>query len=704
MLLSGNRMTAARAAHKEKKKMKTRNTWAIVCAMAMSFVAGTAQAVDGDWNTLSSGNWGDAGNWTSNPLVPGTTAGDTVQLNYNITGQRTVTINTTNRIVGTLLISDASHGYIVAATGGGTLTFDNNSSGATLNVPYAPGLVNTITAPVILADNLTATVGGALTWSGIISDSGGAKSLTQSGGGTLILSGNNTYSGGFTLSAGDVQVSTVNPYTGFGTGTMTITGGRVRTSSAGSFTTTNNMAWNGNFGVYRGTTGTATWTHNGDITLGANVTVTSANNYWTQIINGAIGEAGGARNLSIAGAGQTWTLNGINTYSGSTTIVGSLTIGGAGQLGSGNYAGAISGGGSFIYSSSADQTLSGVISGAGPLTKDTSSISTLTLSGPNTYTGATTLNRGTLQAGVASVAGVSGAFGKDSAVTLANVAGVALDLNGFNTRVGSLAGGGTTGGIVTNSSVTTAILTEGNLSNASTTFGGIFAGPVGLTKNGTGTFTLTGVNNYSGLTTVSDGSLIVTKPSTMGGLTIVAGKTFLYAPTTAGALNIGGAYTLGSATAMNTVLGGTTSQSAIISSGAASLAGTGVVNIRLIPGFAPATGTHNLITAASGLDGAAYTLGKVFGNTDFTLANFTRSATAISVDVAAATPLSGNVYWKGGLSGNTGVWSATDGSGTSNWQVPDGTAQPLVPGASADLVFSATTTPGTMAGMTLGAC
>ena len=50
----------------------------------------------------------------------------------------------------------------------------------------------------------------------------------------------------------------------------------------------------------------------------------------------------------------------------------------------------------------------------------------LTLSGANTYTGMTTVSAGTLTAGVATVANTSGAFGNNSVVTLANVAGVTL--------------------------------------------------------------------------------------------------------------------------------------------------------------------------------------------------------------------------------------------------------------------------------------
>ena len=148
--------------------------------------------------------------------------------------------------------------------------------------------------------------------------------------------------------------------------------------------------------------------------------------------------------------------------------------------------------------------ITGVISGGGKLTQ--SGTGTLTLSGANTYTGATAINAGTLQAGA------TNAIPPGTAVTVANVAGATLDLNNFNDTINSLAGGGTTGGSVTLGSGT--LTTGGN--NASTVFGGVISGTGGLTKVGTGTFTLSAANTYIGATTISAGTLQFNSDSAIG--------------------------------------------------------------------------------------------------------------------------------------------------------------------------------------------
>lgn len=146
---------------------------------------------------------------------------------------------------------------------------------------------------------------------------------------------------------------------------------------------------------------------------------------------------------------------------------------------------------------------------------------TVTLAGANTFTGALTVSAGTLKAGVSSVAGVSGAFGNNVALTLANANGAAIDLNGFNTQLGSLLGGGAGGG---NVSLGSATLTTG-ADNTSTTFSGSISGTGGsLLKVGTGTLMLAGVNTYAGGTAVTDGRLVGNNDSAFGTGAISLGK------------------------------------------------------------------------------------------------------------------------------------------------------------------------------------
>ncbi len=100
---------------------------------------------------------------------------------------------------------------------------------------------------------------------------------------------------------------------------------------------------------------------------GAELTTNTGDN---TIFAGVIQDGGsGAMQLVKAGTGEL-TLSGVNTYTGSTVIndAGGLIIGGSGQLDGGDYAGNITiddADGFFEYASSADQTFSGTISGAG---------------------------------------------------------------------------------------------------------------------------------------------------------------------------------------------------------------------------------------------------------------------------------------------------------------------------------------------------
>ncbi|MFZ1089787.1 MAG: autotransporter-associated beta strand repeat-containing protein, partial [Xanthobacteraceae bacterium] len=145
--------------------------------------------------------------------------------------------------------------------------------------------------------------------------------------------------------------------------------------------------------------------------------------------------------------------------SGPTGSSGPVFTGGTLQIGGANIVSALpitlmSQGGT-IDTNGNSATLSGAISGPGGLTKV--GAGTLTLSGSSTYTGATSVNAGTLQAGVVN------AFSPFSAFTVAS--GATLDLNSFNQTIGSLAGAGT----ATNAVAAAATLTAG-ADNSSTTF------------------------------------------------------------------------------------------------------------------------------------------------------------------------------------------------------------------------------------------
>jgi fibronectin-binding autotransporter adhesin len=183
---------------------------------------------------------------------------------------------------------------------------------------------------------------------------------------------------------------------------------------------------------------------------------------------------------------------------------------------------------------------------------------------------------------------------------------------------------------------------------------------------------------------------------TNSGLTL-AGGTFAYQPTSAGALALGsGVLTLpaGSST-IGGAVGGTASQSVITSSAAASVPGTAAVTVNLWvpPAATVTTGSNNILTVGSGLTstGASYTLGTVYGATADTFVLNPATDTTLSVTATAATPLT-TAYWQGGLSGASNVWSASDGSATSNWTATSGGGpQPLVPGSGAAVIISNST-------------
>jgi fibronectin-binding autotransporter adhesin len=153
----------------------------------------------------------------------------------------------------------------------------------------------------------------------------------------------------------------------------------------------------------------------------------------------------------------------------------------------------------------------GVVSGTGQLTKTGSG--TLTLAAANTSTGTTAVQGGTLLLTSGS------AIADTSAVVLANAAGVMLQLTNQSETIGSISGGGTTGGNITLGSNN---LTFGG-DDRNTSYGGQFIGAnnSGFTKIGSGTTTLanTGTNDaYTGSVTIRAGTLSIAAAETLGSL------------------------------------------------------------------------------------------------------------------------------------------------------------------------------------------
>jgi len=156
-------------------------------------------------------------------------------------------------------------------------------------------------------------------------------------------------------------------------------------------------------------------------------------------------------------------------------------------------------------SAAVDADLSGVLSGAGGLTK--TGAGTLRLSGANTFTGPATIAAGTLVLGNAAALG-SAAYSTDNAGTLSFGSLTAASL-------GSLSGN--SGLALQNADTAAVALTVGG-NGGSTTLSGVLSGPGSLTKSGTGAFTLSANNTYAGTTTVNAGTLVVGTGTNAGSL------------------------------------------------------------------------------------------------------------------------------------------------------------------------------------------
>ncbi|MBH0645060.1 autotransporter-associated beta strand repeat-containing protein [Salmonella enterica] len=231
------------------------------------------------------------------------------------------------------------------------------------------------------------------------------------------------------------------------------------------------------------------------------------------------------QSLTKTGAG-TLILNAENTYTGGTTISdGTLVANNVEALGSGDVTD------NAVLELNTGGTFDNVISGSGQVVKSGDEM--LTLSGANSYTGGTTISGGTLVA--SNVEALGSGDVTDNATLELNTGGTfdnvisgsgqvvksgdeMLTLSGANSYTG-----GTTisGGTLVVSNVEA--LGSGDVTDNATlelNTGGDFDNNIGGTgsvvKSGDKTLTLSGANSYTGGTTISGGTLVATNVEALG--------------------------------------------------------------------------------------------------------------------------------------------------------------------------------------------
>ena len=542
---------------------------------SLNFSAGAAWVNIGDSGSLtvrSNVNTNALAFGTGNIFFTGTGSGGSLTFAtgaFAMQGAGTVTYQVTGSSPNTITFNGGALGE-----SGGTANIVNTSTNGTLAVnldahgsPYTVTLNNltlnsgTSNDTVSLGSNSTLLLAGTSSISGVISGSG---NLIFNSGGSLTLSGINTYTGSTTVSAGSLILST---------------GGSIAGSSGVAISS------GATFDISSTTSGASiqSVTGSGNINLGSKtLTLTPSS---ADIFSGAITGSGG--NLIVATTGSsTLTLTGANTYSGSTTVSsGTLALTGTGSIAnssltvatsstfdiSGTTSGAtvqgLSGAGTVTLGSQAltvnespsstTTTFSGNIGGSGGSLIKTGP-GTLILTGSNNYTGGTTVSAGVLQGNTTSLQGnitdngtvifdqsttgtYAGVISGTGSVTKINPG--TLNLSNANTYTGattvsvgtvaltgsgsiasssltvasgaifdiSAVSGATVQGLSGAGTVTLgsqALTVNESPSAASTTFSGSLNGTGGsLIKTGPGTLILTGSNGYTGETTVSAGVL-----------------------------------------------------------------------------------------------------------------------------------------------------------------------------------------------------
>jgi autotransporter-associated beta strand protein len=403
------------------------------------------------WNGASGANsdYNTNANW-----VGGTAPGSGNAVKVDFTGATRLTpVLTANTTVNAVRFDTAASSFNL----GGAFTY--TLGGTVPSIIQESANAQTIsTTTLALGANSIMDVSGAGALD-ITSKITGAFSLEKLSAGTLNLSGANTYSGGTTISAGVIGVSTSN--TALGTGAVTVANG-------------------------------STLQVNGGLTLANTLTIDG-----TGSVNGAID--------SRPGSGNTATLSGAITLGGNSTISsdsGTLAIddgiGGGGDL---TFAGA---GNTSVASAIATGTGNVFLDGTGAVT----------FTGANTYTGNTTVSSGTLNLSGSSTTVEGnlimngGATDETTSNQVSSTSSVSLNAGSYNLSNGVAQT--FSGSFNTSSGTTLSLGTSGTgatltLDGTGTdTLSGVITGAGSLVTSNTGTTVLAGANTYSGGTSVEN--------------------------------------------------------------------------------------------------------------------------------------------------------------------------------------------------------